>query len=100
LPSLERLRRALPGDQAVVLGVNVGETWETVASFIAGVEPAPGFPILFDEKSAVLKAWPVKGLPTTFVIDRNGRIALRAVGGREFDEAEPLAQIGALLREK
>jgi len=100
LPSLERLRRVLPPEQALVLGINVAESWDTVASFIAGVEPAPAFPILYDENSAVLKAWPVKGLPTTFVIDRKGRIALRAVGGREFDQPEPLAQIGALLREK
>ncbi len=100
LPSLERLRRALPPDQALVLGINVGESWDTVASFIAGVEPAPAFPILYDEKSSVLKAWPVRGLPTTFVVDRQGRIALRAVGGREFDQAGPMGQIGSILGEK
>lgn len=97
LPSLERLRRTLPAGQALVLGINVGESWDTVASFIAGVEPAPEFPILYDGNSAVLKAWAVKGLPTTFVVDRQGRIALRAVGGREFDQPEPMAQISALL---
>jgi hypothetical protein len=42
-------------------------------------------------------SWPVKGLPTTFLIDREGRLALKAVGGREFDDPEIVAVIKQLL---
>ncbi|HET9701785.1 MAG TPA: TlpA disulfide reductase family protein [Burkholderiales bacterium] len=100
LPSLERLRQTLPAAQTQVLAINVGESWDTVAGFIAGVAPAPGFPVLYDTDSAVLRAWAVRGLPTTYVVDRRGRIALRAVGGREFDQREPANQIRALLQER
>ena len=37
-----------------------------------------------------MASWPVKGLPTTFLIDRQGRPAFRATGGREF---EPIYQV-------
>jgi peroxiredoxin len=45
----------------------------------------PTFPILFDPESRVAEAFGVKGLPTSYVIDRQGRIVYRAVGGRAFD---------------
>lgn len=42
------------------------------------------FPILFDRDSAAVNVWPVKGLSSTFVVDPQGRIAYRAIGGREW----------------
>jgi hypothetical protein len=45
-----------------------------------------------------MAAWPVKGLPTTLLVDRQGRIAFRAVGGREFDDTEIVAVIKQLLK--
>ena len=65
-----------------VIAVNVGEEAETVFSF-AG---SPEFPVLFDTNSQTMATWPVKGLPTTFLVDRQGRLALKAIGGREFDD--------------
>jgi peroxiredoxin len=55
------------------------------------------FPVLFDRDSKAMGSWPVKGLPTTFLIDREGRLALKAVGGREFDDPEIVAIIKQLL---
>ncbi|MBK7767020.1 MAG: hypothetical protein IPI44_13350 [Sulfuritalea sp.] len=61
------------------------------------VAGAPDFPVLFDRDSQALARWPVKGLPTTFALDRQGRVALRAVGGREFDDPTIVAQLRELL---
>jgi peroxiredoxin len=60
--------------------------------------PDPGFTILLDLKSASLRAWQVRSLPATFVVDPEGRIVLRAVGGREFDDPAILAQLRELVR--
>jgi hypothetical protein len=38
----------------------------------------------------------VRGLPTTFVVDPQGRIAYRAIGGRAWDAPELLVPIRAL----
>jgi hypothetical protein len=45
-----------------------------------------------------MAAWPVKGVPTTLLVDRQGRLAYRAVGGREFDDADVVGLIRQLLK--
>lgn len=97
MPSIERLSHALKGADFAILAVNVAESLDEVFSFTGTLDPVPTFPIVFDRDSSVLKAWPVRGLPTTFILDKQGRIAYRAVGGREFDDPAILAQLRTLL---
>ena len=97
MPSIERLSHALKGTDFEILAVNVAENLDTVFSFTGTLDPVPTFPIVFDTDSSVLKAWPVIGLPTTFILDKQGRIVYRAVGGREFDDPAILAQIRGLI---
>jgi len=94
MPSLERLNRRLQSHGLAVLAVDVGEDADTVFSFSGQLEPAPTFPMLLDRDSQAMQRWKVRGLPTTFVVDRAGRVIFRAVGGREFDSP---AMIEALL---
>jgi hypothetical protein len=49
-----------------VLAVTVGEDPDTVLSFAGKSE----FPALFDRDSKAMAVWPVKGLPTSFLVDR------------------------------
>ena len=100
MPSIERLSQALKGKNFEILAVNVAEDLDTVFSFTGTLDPVPSFPIIFDTDSSVLKAWPVMGLPTTFILDKQGRIVYRAVGGREFDDPAILAQIQKLIDEQ
>lgn len=94
MPSLERLRARLGKLGLTVLAVDVGEDADTVFAFTGQLEPSPSFPILLDRDSQAMQRWKVKGLPTTFVVDSQGRVIYRAVGGREFDSP---AMIEALL---
>jgi peroxiredoxin len=57
----------------------------------------PSFPILFDPQSQVSELYGVRGLPTSFLIDPEGRIIYRAIGGREFDHPDVVALIETLL---
>jgi thiol-disulfide isomerase/thioredoxin len=97
MPSLERLNRKLAGTDFVALAVNVGESADTVFSFLGQLEPGPTFPMLLDRDGKAMEKWPVRGLPTTYVIDRRGRIAYSAIGGREFDHPAIEAALRALL---
>jgi thiol-disulfide isomerase/thioredoxin len=93
MPSLERLRQRLADQGLTVLAVDVGEDADTVFSFTGQLEPAPAFPLLLDLDSRAMQAWKVKGLPTTFVADAQGRVIYRAVGGREFDHEAIVKQL-------
>ena len=100
LPSLERLWQLLNKEDFVVLAINVGESADIIFPFTGMLEPSPSFPILLDLDSSVLSTWPVMGLPTTFIIDRQGRIAYRAVGGRMFDDSALVKQLRELIQPK
>ena len=94
--SLERLHLATADKDVVVLAVNIGEDVDTVFPFIGTVDPAPTFPILFDLDSASMEPWKVRGLPTTYIINPQGEIAYRAIGGREFDHPELIKKVLSL----
>lgn len=94
MPSMQRAWQQLEGDGIVLLAVDVGEDEDTVFQFTANYPVE--FPLLLDRDSAVVSAWPVRGLPTTFIVDPEGRLVLRAIGGRAWDDPELLTQVRAL----
>ena len=97
MPSLERLYQQGREHGLAVLAVDVGEDLDTVFAFTGQLEPAPRFPLLLDPDGATLEAWGVKGLPTRFLIDAQGRVVGRAVGGTEFDQPAILEHLAPYL---
>jgi thiol-disulfide isomerase/thioredoxin len=71
-PSLERLYEADRGRGLVVLGVDEGESRRTAAAF--ATEMSLRYPILVDSDQLYGRAYASIGLPTSIVVDRNGRI--------------------------
>ncbi len=100
LPSLEALHRKVKARDVIVLGIDAGETWDAVNGFLMEMKPAITFPILTDDRGEVMRAWQVKALPTTFVIDRQGRFALRALGARDFSLADAINDVTKLASER
>ena len=98
MPSMERLAQRLKEQPFVILAVNQQEEADQVFAFTGQLDPAPTFPILFDHDSRVSHAWNVLGLPASFIVDKQGRVVYRAMGGREFDHPEIEQTIRALLK--
>jgi peroxiredoxin len=96
MPSMERAHQKTRGENIVLLAVNVGETADQVFEF-TGHYPV-SFPLPLDLDGAVLRRYPVIGLPTTFVIDPRGLVTHRAIGGREWDDERLLAELRKLLK--
>lgn len=92
---MERLHQQFADQGLTVLAVDVGEDADTVFAFTGQLDPAPTFPLLIDPDGKTAESWGVLGLPTSFVVDPQGHIVLRAVGGTEFDDP---ALIDALRR--
>lgn len=97
MPSMERLSQALKGEAFTVLAVDVGEDADTIEAFFAQLDTSLSFPILLDTRSHTMQAWKVAGLPTTFLVNKQGRIVASAIGGREFDHPDIVKSIRQLL---
>jgi len=67
--------RARPTDRAVVVGVAVGETRETVGAFAESHQL--GYSLFVDEDFRVADALGERRVPTTLVVDRRGLIVYR-----------------------
>jgi thiol-disulfide isomerase/thioredoxin len=94
MPSIQRAHETVADEGISVIAINVGEDAETVARFLE--ETPVDFPIPIDIDSEVVQSYPVKGLPTTFVIDPQGRIIYSATGEREWDDPVLLDKVRAL----
>ena len=94
LPSMNRAWHTLEEEGVAMLAINMGEDEDTI--FIFSADYPTDFPILMDRTGEVIEQWPVKGLPTTFVIAPDGTIAYRAIGSREWDAKELLDSVRAL----
>ena len=99
MPSMERLHQQVDAENFKVIAVNQMEDVDQVFAFTGQLEIDPTFAILFDSTSEVSRDYAVRGLPTTYLIDKEGNIRYRAVGGREFDHAEVIKTIKQLISE-
>lgn len=99
IPSMERLSQNFKREAFSVLAVDIGEDTDTIDAFTSQLDTTPTFPILLDPRSRTLQTWAVAGLPTTFLVDKQGSIVARAIGGREFDHPEIVQAIRELLKQ-
>lgn len=96
LPSMNRAWAKLKDDGIAMVAINVGEDEDTIFSFMA--DYPIDFTVLLDASGDIINRWPVKGLPTTYVIDAQGRVVYQAIGGREWDDERLLEKVRALKK--
>ena len=97
MPVLERLYRELAPQGFVVIGINAREKREAVRRY-AG-ELGLTFPLVLDPDGKINALYGVVGIPTTFLVGRDGRAVALAVGPRAWASPPARALIQALLAE-
>jgi thiol-disulfide isomerase/thioredoxin len=96
MPSLQRLQQKLGGKGFRVLAVNVGEGAPRIRQFL---ERTPvSLSIVRDADSDVMKAWRVRMLPASFLVDRRGMLRYQIVGEADYDDAAQQAPVLELLK--
>jgi peroxiredoxin len=97
MPLFERLHRDHGGHGLAIVGVNARESASTVHRYARELDLT--FPLVLDPRGAINGLYGVVGLPTTFVIGRDGRAVAFAVGPRAWRSAPARALIETLLEE-
>ena len=97
MPVLERLHREFAPRGLAVIGINAREEGATVQSYAKGLGLT--FPLVLDPDGKINAQYGVIGLPTTFVVARDGRAVAFGIGPREWAGAPARALFEALLAE-
>ncbi|MDP2794891.1 MAG: TlpA disulfide reductase family protein [Sulfurisoma sp.] len=82
-PSLERLQQKLGGKDFTVLAVSVSDSEDGIGRFLAGRKPV--FDILMDNDGATAAAFRARGVPVTYLLDRQGRLLAGKTGPQHWD---------------
>ena len=98
MPSLQKLYNKVSNKNVVVLAVDVGESADKVDDYLSNISPEVTFQALLDTKSETMVRWKVRGLPSTFIVNKKGKVVYKAIGGREFDSDGIIKQINDLLK--
>lgn len=96
MPDLQALARKVAGDGILVLPLSSDRGGaEAVRRFYAA-NRIDALPVLLDPRGEAARAWGSRGLPTTLVIDRQGRERGRVEGAIDWASAATIAELKRL----
>jgi thiol-disulfide isomerase/thioredoxin len=95
MPSMQELYDKFKAQGLEILAVNVQEDAKTVSAFMK--KNKLSFPVLLDGSGRIAQTYGVRGIPTSYLVDRNGYILGSIVGGKEWNTAETYAGFQKIL---
>lgn len=97
IPSMNRLAGRYGANDFEIVSINFQETGEHVREFMRRV--AVDFPVLLDLDGQVAADWQVFAFPSSFLLDRSGRIRYSVNNAIAWDEEEAIEVIDQLIEE-
>ena len=99
MPGLEFLHRQFKEKNFVLLTISVDyEGIKPIQEFMNKHQYT--FPVLLDPKGETLDPFEVKGIPTTFLIDKNGKMLGKAIGPRDWKSVDIISLLNLLIEKK
>ena len=89
--SLDRLQATLGGADFTVLPLSIDHGGGPAVALFYAERELTHLGVYLDSRSAIADRMGVDGVPTTFVIDRNGRLVGKLEGATDWDTPEALA---------
>jgi cytochrome c biogenesis protein CcmG, thiol:disulfide interchange protein DsbE len=96
MPGLERLHQTYQSQGLAIISIDLKESAEQVKAFLQ--QHGLSFPALLDQSGSVFRDYLVAGMPTTYLIGRDGMLLARGVGGRDWLRAEGQEFIKELIK--
>lgn len=97
LPELAAMQHELGPRGLVVVGVSVDDERDLIDRYLANLPLA--ITIVHDHDDAIAGAWAPPSMPTSYVIDRSGKLAHRQLGYRHGDAETLRGAVEAALAE-
>ena len=98
LPLLDELRKEYKKKGFEVLAINLDEDKEEALSFLKKFPVS--YPTLYDKKGVLPEKYEIQGMPTSFLIDRKGKIAMVHTGFKTSDMKKIREAVVELLKKK
>jgi len=98
MPTIQNMSSIMDKTSLEIVLINTAETDDTVFSFLGIV--APDLIPLMDYDGLVTQKWQPRGLPSTFLVDPEGKLRFLALGGREWDSKAFLQFLNSLVKSK
>lgn len=96
MATMQRLQDRLAGEPFTVLLVNYGEARLRVGEFAR--REALALSILLDPNQDASRAWRVRVLPSSFLVDADGRVRYTVMGELDWASRESVETVQTLLR--
>lgn len=96
MPLLDKLHQRYKKLGFTLLGVNVEQDTSAAQAFLK--DTPVSFPILYDRENSVSRLYKVVGMPSTVVVDRDGKLRFRHTGYVPGDEVEYSKMIRAAMK--
>lgn len=99
MPILHKLYQDYSRDGLVVIGINEDELVENAKSFLVN-SPRVSYPLVFDDAQTAAHSFELKAMPTTYLLDRKGRLVHTEYGYWPGQEAKLIEAVAKLLNER
>jgi len=98
MPSMETLYQRFKNQGFEILAVDLGEDTNTVRQFIQSHRYT--FPVMLDTDSSIGSIYGIRGIPTTYIIDRRGMIIGVVNGAIDWSTPQVIAAFDALINSR
>ena len=99
LPSLDRLQAEIGGRDFTVLAINEDRGGAATAAPFLEKHGWKNLAVHADRQMALARALGLRGMPSTYLVDRNGRVVGSLTGVAEWDSEEAKALIRHYLKD-
>ena len=82
MPTIQKLADTMKDEPFQIVMVNTAEDEDTIFEFLSAIDVELNS--LIDADGLVTEVWQPRGLPTTFLINPEGKVKYQAIGGREW----------------
>jgi len=96
MPTIQNMSSIMAKTSLEIVLINTAESEDMVFSFLGIV--APDLIPLMDTDGLVTQKWQPRGLPSTFMVDPEGKLRYLALGGREWDSKPFLNFLNSLVK--